>query len=120
MKIGGPDKKSYLRHCSLLEWVEQIDLIKQKPFGSLDCDKACLVAIRNLQEYEINYFKTFAPMAKMTTIQTLLIITRSQGCMAPFSNGCKNTFLHEILQENVYMSLSLRVRFDSQIHVCCL
>ena len=54
MKIGGPDKKSYLRHCSLLEWVEQIDLIKQKPFGSLDCDKACLVAIRNLQEYEIN------------------------------------------------------------------
>ena len=109
----------YLRHCSLLEWVEQIDLIKQKPFGSLDCDKACLVAIRNLQEYEINYFKTFAPMAKMTTIQTLLIITRSQG-WSLFQMDVKNTFLHDILQEKVYMSLSPRARFDSKIHVCCL
>ena len=58
-------------------------------------------------------------MAKMTTIQTLLIITRSQG-WSLFQMDVKNTFLHDILQEKVYMSLSPRARFDSKIHVCCL
>jgi hypothetical protein len=43
----------------------------------LDKYKACLVALGNNQEYGVNYEKTFAPMAKMTTICTILAIVAS-------------------------------------------
>lgn len=51
--------------------------IKVKSDCSLDKYKACLVALGNNQEYRVNYEKTFAPMAKMTTICTILAIVAS-------------------------------------------
>ena len=39
--------------------------------------KAWLVALGNNQEYGVNYEETFAPMAKMTTIRTILALAVS-------------------------------------------
>ncbi|XP_040990846.1 uncharacterized protein LOC121237998 [Juglans microcarpa x Juglans regia] len=44
---------------------------------SLDRYKARLVALENKHEYEIDYEETFAHVAKMTTIQTILAIAAS-------------------------------------------
>jgi len=52
--------------------------VKIKADDSLDKHKACLVALGNHQQYKVNYEETFAPVPKMTTIQTLLAIAASQ------------------------------------------
>jgi hypothetical protein len=49
--------------------------IKVKSNGSLDRYKTYLVALKNNQEYGVKYEETFSPMAKMTTIRTMLAIT---------------------------------------------
>lgn len=46
--------------------------IKVKSNGSLDRYKAQLVAQEFKQEYGFDYKETFAPVAKMSTIRTLL------------------------------------------------
>jgi hypothetical protein len=47
--------------------------------GTLDRYKARLVALRNRQEYGVDYDETFAPVAKMTTVHTVISIATSQG-----------------------------------------
>lgn len=42
--------------------------------GSLDKYKAKLVAPGNTQIYGLNYFETFAPVAKMTIVRILIVI----------------------------------------------
>ena len=39
--------------------------------------KAWLVALGNNQEYGVNYEETFAPMAKMTIVRTILALAAS-------------------------------------------
>ena len=53
--------------------------VKLRSDGFLDLYKACLVALANKQEYEIDYEETFALVAKMTTVQTILAIAASQS-----------------------------------------
>lgn len=52
---------------------------KLKPYGSLDRYKASVVALGNRQDYGIDYEKTFAPVAKINTIQILLAIAATQS-----------------------------------------
>ena len=56
------------------KWVYSV---KVRSDGSLDRYKARLVALGNNQEYGVNYEETFAPVAKMTTVRTILALAAS-------------------------------------------
>jgi Reverse transcriptase (RNA-dependent DNA polymerase) len=53
------------------KWVFRL---KHKADGSIDKYKACLVAQEFTQVYSVNYFDTFSPVAKMTSIRVILTI----------------------------------------------
>ena len=53
--------------------------VKLRSDGSLDRYKAHLVALGNKQEYGVDYEETFAAVAKMTTVRTILAIATSQS-----------------------------------------
>jgi hypothetical protein len=58
------------------KWVYKI---KCKDDGSIDHYKAHLVAKGFKQHYDIDYYDTFSPMVKFTTIRLVLSIVVSQG-----------------------------------------
>jgi hypothetical protein len=87
--------------------------------GSLDCYKARLVALRNNQEYGVNYEETFAPVAKMTTIRTILALAASNDWPLHQMN-VKNAFLHGNLKECIYMKPPLGLFSSPTSHVCKL
>ena len=58
------------------KWVYSIKL---NPNGSLARYKARLVALGNRQEHGIDYEETSAPVAKMTSVHTVLAIAASQS-----------------------------------------
>jgi len=57
----------------------------------------------NRQEYGVDYEETFAPVAKMTSVRTILCIAASQGWPL-HQMDVKNAFLHGDLKEDIYMS----------------
>nr|CAN63642.1 hypothetical protein VITISV_038695 [Vitis vinifera] len=81
------------------KWVYSV---KVRSDGSLDRYKAQLVALGNNQEYGVNYEETFAPVAKMTTMDV------------------KNAFLHGDLKECIYMKPPLGLFPSPTSHLCKL
>ncbi|TXG71326.1 hypothetical protein EZV62_006261 [Acer yangbiense] len=74
------------------KWVYSIKL---RSNGTLDRYKARLVALGNKQEYGVDYEETFAPVAKMTTVRTIISIAASQGWPL-HQMDFKNAFLRGI------------------------
>jgi hypothetical protein len=81
------------------KWVYKV---KTRSEGSLEYYKARLVARDFQQEQDRDYDETFAPVAHMTPIRTLLIVASVQEWSISQLNA-KNVFLNGELREDVYM-----------------
>lgn len=66
---------------------------KYKPDGSIERHKSRLVVLENRQKFGIDYEETFAPVAKLTTVRSLLAIASIQGWKLQ-QMDFKNAFLH--------------------------
>ncbi|KAL3523634.1 hypothetical protein ACH5RR_016468 [Cinchona calisaya] len=93
--------------------------IKLRPDGSIDRYKARLVVLGNKQQYGLDYDETFAPVAKMTTVRTILALAASQS-WSLHQMDVKNAFLHGDLKEEVYIKLPHGMPTSSPNTVCKL
>jgi Reverse transcriptase (RNA-dependent DNA polymerase) len=78
--------------------------VKQNPEGRVERYKARLVAKGYSQTYGIDYDETFAPVAKMSTVRTLISLVANGGWKL-YQLDVKNVFLHGDLLEEVYMEV---------------
>ena len=97
------------------KWVFKV---KTKSDGSIERYKARLVARGFQQTQGIDYDETFAPVAHMTTVRTLIAVAASSSWTIS-QMDVKNDFLHGDLHEEVYMHPPPGVDAPSG-HVCRL
>jgi Reverse transcriptase (RNA-dependent DNA polymerase) len=82
-RAQGPQKEQNRKLVSLIpdekvvgcKWVF---IVKQNPEGLVECYKARLIVKGYNQTYHIDYDETFTPVAKMSTVRTL-IFTKVNG-----------------------------------------
>jgi hypothetical protein len=80
------------------KWVYKV---KRKADGSIDRYKARLVAKDFKQRYDIDYEDIFSPVVKASTIGLILSLIVSRG-WGPRQLDIQNTFLHGVLEEEMY------------------
>lgn len=108
-------------HSFGCKWVYRV---KHKADGSVDRYKARRVAKGYSQQEGINFFDTFSPVTKVTTVKVFLSLATSFNWPVA-QMDVNNAFLNGDLFEEVYMSLPVRYYKDHRSvdgipHVCKL
>ena len=76
--------------------------VKYNVDGSVNCFKARLVAKGYAQTHRVDYDEIFAPVAKMTTVRTIVTLVGTKGWHL-YQMDVKNAFLQGELDEEAFM-----------------
>ena len=98
------------------KWVYRV---KYNSDGSIQRYKACLVIRGDHQITGFDFSETFAPVAKMTSVQVFLSVAVAKG-WALHQMDVNNAFLHGDLNEEVYMTVPLGFKAVFPNKVCRL